>query len=239
MISFCIPAHNEERLIGATVRAIHGAASSLGLEHEIIIADDGSTDRTGEIAQGAGARVVRVEHRKIAAARNSAASASTGGILFFIDADTIIEPHQVREALDLLDRGCVGGGALVEFDGRVPLWARFVLGVLLGMYRVLGYSAGCFLFCTREAFLASGGFPEERYGGEEVYFAHRLKRQGRFRLIRSRVVTSGRKLRTHSMGEIMGALGQTFTKGPGFTKRRENMDLWYGPRREDPGAPGE
>ncbi len=235
MISFCIPAHNEEKLIGATVRAIHAAAASLNLDHEVVVADDGSTDRTGEVAQEAGARVVRVEHRKISATRNSAAHASQGRTLFFIDADTIIEARHVREALDLLESGHIGGGALVEFDGPVPLYARFILGVLLPLYGALGYSAGAFMFCTREAYLASGGFPEEYYGAEEVFFAHRLKKQGRFRLIKGKVLTSGRKVRTHSMWEVLGTIGQTFWKGPGFAKKRENMDFWYGERREDPG----
>jgi len=237
MISFCIPAHNETALIGATVRAIRAAAEAVGQPFEIVVADDGSTDNTGAVAAEAGARVVRVEHRKISATRNSAAASSSGDILFFIDADTIIEPHHLREALDLLARGCVGGGALITMDGPVPRWSRLLLAALLALYRPLRLSAGCFMFCTRAAFDASGGYPEELFGGEEVIFAQRLKKQGRFRLIRSKVVTSGRKLRTHSMGEIIGALGQITFRGPGFAKKREHMGLWYEERREDPMGP--
>lgn len=237
MISFCIPAHNEAALIGATVRAVRAAADAVGQPYEIVVADDGSTDNTGAIAAEAGARVVRVERRKISATRNSAAHASTGDILFFIDADTLIEAHHVREALDLLARGRAGGGALITLDGAVPLWARCLLAALIALYRPLRLSAGCFMFCTRPAFDASGGYPEEYYGGEEIIFAQRLKKQGPFRLIASKVETSGRKLRTHSMGEIVGAFSRVAFRGPGFAKKRENMGLWYDERREDPMGP--
>jgi glycosyltransferase involved in cell wall biosynthesis len=48
MISFIIPAHNEERLIGRTLAAIHEAAGGLGVDYEIIVADDASTDATAK-----------------------------------------------------------------------------------------------------------------------------------------------------------------------------------------------
>jgi len=46
MISFCIPAHNEEQLLSGTLAAINNAARELSLDFEIVVADDGSTDGT-------------------------------------------------------------------------------------------------------------------------------------------------------------------------------------------------
>ena len=66
LVSFVIPAHNEEPLLAATLFAIHVAAAACGIEYEIIVADDASTDRTAHVAAGAGARVVSVQHRQIA-----------------------------------------------------------------------------------------------------------------------------------------------------------------------------
>ncbi len=123
LVSFVIPAHNEEPLLAANVAAIHAAAAACAIEYEIIVADDASTDRTAHVAADSGARVVSVQHRQIAATRNSGARASHGEILVFVDADTLINEDVLRAALDAVARGAVGGGAAVRFDGAVPLYA--------------------------------------------------------------------------------------------------------------------
>ncbi|HUH90611.1 MAG TPA: glycosyltransferase family 2 protein, partial [Lysobacter sp.] len=96
MISFIVPAHDEQRLIADTLEAIHAAACGVGLgierDYEIVVVDDASTDRTAEIAIDHGARVVHVSHRQIAATRNAGAREARGDFLFFIDADTLIHP---------------------------------------------------------------------------------------------------------------------------------------------------
>jgi glycosyltransferase involved in cell wall biosynthesis len=237
MISFIVPAHNEELLIAATVRAIHEAARAWG-GYEIVVADDGSTDSTGRLAAEHGARVVRTERRQIAAARNAGAREARGDVLVFVDADTLANTAAVGGALRALERGAVGGGALIRFDGPVPWYASVLLGVLVVVFRLLRLTGGCFVFCTRAAFEAAGGWDERLFAGEEIIFARALKRHGRFVVIRERVVTSGRKLRAHSAREILGTLARVGLKGVAGARSREGLELWYGPRREDPGAPG-
>ncbi len=90
VISFIVPAYNEERLLGSTLCAIHQAARSIGEPYEIIVADDGSTDRTAAVAAEHGARVVSVANRQIAATRNAGARQACGKLLVFVDADTIV-----------------------------------------------------------------------------------------------------------------------------------------------------
>ena len=46
MISFIVPAYNEERLLGPTLDALHAAAQAVGESYELVVVDDGSTDRT-------------------------------------------------------------------------------------------------------------------------------------------------------------------------------------------------
>ena len=70
MISFIVPAHNEEAWVGRCVSAIRRAMESLGGEHEIIVADDTSSDSTSAAARQKGARVIQVAHRQISATRN-------------------------------------------------------------------------------------------------------------------------------------------------------------------------
>jgi len=234
MISFIVPAYNEERLLGATLDAVRAAALAIGEPYELIVADDASTDRTAAIAAQHGAILVSVAHRQIAATRNSGARKANGDWLIFVDADTLVSEAVVRSAVEALRSGAVGGGAAVEFDGTVPLYARLLLPVLVRSFRWAGLAAGCFLFCTRHAFAAVGGFDEAFYGAEELVMSRALKRQGRFVVLRQAVITSGRKLRTHSVREMLAILARLALRGPGAVKQRQGMDLWYAERREDP-----
>src|SRR5271170_1416404 len=124
MISFIVPAHNEKSCIGRTLQAIHEAARSAGQPYEVIVVDDASTDATAEVARQHDAAVVPVNHRQIAATRNSGGRAAHGERLFFVDADTTINPQALKEALRYMDKGAVGGGGPVLFDGNVPFPIR-------------------------------------------------------------------------------------------------------------------
>jgi len=235
MISFIVPAYNEERLLGATLLALHAAARSLDEPYELVVADDASTDRTAEVAEGSGARVVQIARRQIAAARNAGARAALGDRLVFVDADTIVDEVVVRAAVQALQEGAVGGGAAVRFDGRVPRWANLLLPPVVWAFRVIGIAAGCFLFCRRSAFEAVGGFDETLYGAEEIAMSRALKRRGRFVVLRQSVATSGRKLRTYSALEILRMAARLAVRGPSALRSREGLELWYEERREDPG----
>jgi glycosyltransferase involved in cell wall biosynthesis len=225
MISFVIPAHNEAELICRTLSAIDESARAAGESYEVIVVDDCSTDRTGAIARENGARVVAVNFRQIAATRNAGARAATGDLLFFVDADTMVTGRAVRAAVRSLRGGAVGGGSLVRFDGPVPFYAaileRMVLPVLLPLLRL---APGCFLFCTRRAYLAASGFDETLFWSEEVAFGKRLKRQGRFVILRESVITSGRKVRANSALGLL-RVGVRLALG-----QRKGLDYWYGPR---------
>jgi glycosyltransferase involved in cell wall biosynthesis len=234
MISFVVPAYNEELLLGATLRAINDAAQVVGEPYEIIVADDASSDRTAAVAESNGARVVRVEHRQISATRNSGARAAKGDLFIFVDADTIVNAAVVRAAVQAIRKGAVGGGCAVEFDGQVPVYFRVLLPLMIVGCRLLRMAAGCYLYCTRPAFEATGGFDETRFGGEELVLSRALGQLGRFVILRQTVVTSGRKARTYSVREIVGALGAAAVKRRTSAKERHGLELWYGERRVDP-----
>ena len=57
MISFIVPAHNEELFLPKTLAAIHSTAKALNIPYEIVVADDASTGRTSAIARELGAPV--------------------------------------------------------------------------------------------------------------------------------------------------------------------------------------
>jgi glycosyltransferase involved in cell wall biosynthesis len=234
MISFIIPAYNEEQLLGRTLTAVTRAAQTLDQPSEVIVVDDASTDRTAAIAREHGARVVPVHNRQIAATRNAGGRAANGDMFIFIDADTVVTEGAVAAAVEAMRQGAVGGGCAFRFDGRLPLYARIMGGVALPLYRVLGLASGCFLFCTRQAFHAVGGFNEQLFGAEEAAMSRALHRQGRFVILRESVTTSGRKLRVHSAREVLGFLARLAVLGPRLVRKREGLEIWYGERRPDP-----
>lgn len=229
-VTFVIPAHDEEDQLPRTLGAIRDAAGALGLRHEVIVADDASTDRTTEVARASGARVVSHDRRQIAATRNLGARAAQGRVIFFVDADTAVNAGAVGEALRAVEQGAAGGGGPVRFDGRIPLYARLMLPAVNLGFRLARLTGGCFLFCTREAFDAAGGWDETLYASEELTMARALARRGRFVIVRTPVLTSGRKLRMISGWALLRLMaGAAWSRGK-FVLSRDRLDLWYGPR---------
>jgi cellulose synthase/poly-beta-1,6-N-acetylglucosamine synthase-like glycosyltransferase len=238
MISFIVPAYNEELLIGRALSGIHVAARGLSLPYEIIVVDDGSTDRTATLAEACGARVVTLHHRQIARVRNAGACAAVGDILVFVDADTVITASTLCATLDALGKGAVGGGARLRLEGSIPWHGWVLLWLVQAGMRLGRLAAGCYVFCTREAFAAVGGFDERLFATEEIAFSRALARQGRVVILRETVESSGRKLRTFSGWEILRLLSAVAFQGPGALRRRDGLELWYGQRRIDPEPDG-
>lgn len=232
MISFIVPAYNEELELSCTLAAIRAAVAGLAEPHEIVVVDDASTDATPEIADRAGARVVSVHRRQIAAARNAGARAAQGKYLFFIDADTRINQTHVARGMAALKGGYAGGSARGVMDGSIPLWSRILLRAFCTVYFGLNLGAGAFLFTTRRNFEAAGGFDEQYFAGEEVYFSLALRKLGRFKVLREPVLTSGRKLRMYSAKEVLGTLFIMILGGPRMARSRARLGLWYDGKRE-------
>jgi glycosyltransferase involved in cell wall biosynthesis len=232
VISFIVPAYNEERELPGTLGTIRAAASSASEPFEIIVVDDASTDATREIGEQAGARVVSIHRRHIAAARNAGARVAHGEYLFFVDADTRIKQTHITEGIALLKAGYAGGGARGLMDGFIPFWSRILLRLFCTIYFGLNLGAGAFLFTTRRNFEATGGFDEQYFAGEEVYFSLALRKLGRFKVLKEPVLTSGRKLRMYPAKQILSTLFIMIVGGPRMARSRTRLNLWYDGKRE-------
>ncbi len=233
MISFVIPAYNEEKYIGATLAAIHASMKQVQEPYEIVVANDASRDGTAAMAERAGARVVTAEKRQIAGTRNSGARASTGDILIFVDADTQVNGPLIAEALAALRSGAVGGGAAVQFD-EAPRWVKNILVVFVPLYfRLARWAAGCFIFCTRAAYETAGGFDETLYASEEIHFSRALKRLGRFVILKERVTTSARKTDGQTPWSMFWITLRIAAGGPNAVKKRDGRvaEFWYPDKR--------
>jgi PST family polysaccharide transporter len=99
MVSILIPALNAEEWIADTLRS---AIQQTWEPKEIIVVDDGSTDRTVEIArqfESEGVRVVTQKNQGAAAARNNAYALSKGDYIQWLDADDLLAPHKVASQI--------------------------------------------------------------------------------------------------------------------------------------------
>lgn len=235
MVSFVVPAHNEEAWIIRSLQAIGTAAQQLGTAHEIIVVDDASTDATPALAAQCGTKIVSVAFRNIGAARNAGAAQAVGDLIIFVDADTLINAANVREALHEVREGAVGGACVPIFEGRLPLWWRITYPFYIRLLRIVRLTGGACMFCTREAFHATGGFDARIFAAEDAAFMKVLKRRGRFVLLREPVLTSGRNLRAHSLWTILRIFARLALHGPEGFRQRKGLELWYEPRREPGG----
>ena len=231
MISFIIPAFNEERLLGRTIEAIQKAAKNVDNDYELIVVDDDSSDNTEKIARDLGAIVVKVKHRQISATRNSGAQAANGSLFIFVDADTAISTEILRATMTAINNKAIGGSAAFRFDGPVPLYGRVIQCLLYCFFRMGQVVCGSYLFCTREAFESVGGFDETVYGGEEMILSCSLKKLGRFVLLKQTVLTSGRRLRIYSFWEIMRIITR-LAMSDGRIEDRNAGWFWYDGKRE-------
>ena len=231
-ISFIVPAYNEETELPGTLESIHSAAAAVGCDHEIVLVDDGSTDATASIGEKFGTEVISIDRRQIAAARNAGARAARGDIFVFIDADTRITAEHVRGVICALDSGYVGGGSRLRVDDKIPRWGRILIGAFTRVYFALRLGAGAFLFTTRASFFAVGGFDETYFAGEEILFTFALRKLGRFKILPEPAITSGRKLRLYSRGQILRDGIALLCGGRRAVMSRHKLAMWYGGERE-------
>lgn len=179
-ISVIVPAYNEERYLGETLKSIQRATEFLlkkdAVQTEIIVVDNESKDSTSVIARSFGARVVNETKHNVARVRNAGASVAKGNVLVFIDADTIV-PDELLWRINkvMASPSCFGGAVDTDYRPAKPL-----VKIYLQSWRIVGKLAGmaqgATQFCRREAYTSLLGYDESLYMGEDVDFHWRLKR---------------------------------------------------------------
>jgi glycosyltransferase involved in cell wall biosynthesis len=133
-VSVVIPAYNEEKAVSKQVELIRKELLSHAVEHEIIVVDDGSQDRTAEFALQAHARVLRhPQNRGYGAALKTGISAAEHEAIVIIDADGTYPADQITDLLAKLDNVDMVVGARTGDKVKIPLIrrpAKWLLGWL-------------------------------------------------------------------------------------------------------------
>jgi glycosyltransferase involved in cell wall biosynthesis len=127
-VSVVIPAFNEEQGIGPVIEELwntSGQAGSAGTIGEIIVVDDGSSDRTAEIAASAGARVLRHRsNRGYGAALKTGITAAKNELIVMIDADGTYPCKYIPEMLTALETSDMVVAARIGANVKIPLVRR-------------------------------------------------------------------------------------------------------------------
>lgn len=105
-VSVVLPAYGEERRIAGSIARVRTALSALG-DIEIVVVDDGSTDRTATVAEQAGAdQVIRLPgNRGKGAAVRAGMLAARGSTVVFTDADLAYAPEQISVLVEKVEKG--------------------------------------------------------------------------------------------------------------------------------------
>lgn len=121
-VTLIVPARNEEATIGDVLDRL----LALPLDKEIIVVNDGSTDRTGEILSSYGDKIVVITHEKGGGKGNAIRTAlkqATGDVVAIQDADLEYVPEEIPSVVD----------PILEGRTQVCYGSRFIHGLIPGM----------------------------------------------------------------------------------------------------------
>lgn len=183
-ITVVIPNRNGSATVGSCLDA---AFASNHESFEVIVVDDCSTDSSVEIIRRFPCRLVQLpRHAGASAARNAGARQARGRILFFTDADCLLNRDTLRvagQALEAAGDKAVVGGTYTREPPEKSFFGSFQ-SVFINYFETknLGnrdYVATHAMAIQRDAFLQEKGFPEDFLPIlEDVEFSHRLKKSG-------------------------------------------------------------
>jgi glycosyltransferase involved in cell wall biosynthesis len=222
-LSVVVPARNEEALLAETLEAIVASlARAAGVAprdlwlpdtaFEVVVADDASEDGTAAIvrrfAASVGVRLVPCVGGTCAAARNAGAAAAGGGVLCFVDADTIV-PERAFERVLHLHEGEGRCLVLYRLASREPgvrawLWWSF-WGLARHLPLARAKSMPAFMSCDRAHFERYGPFAESCVTAEEWPLTAAAYRHHPERFLYDRTLTartSSRRMELQPFGYV-------------------------------------
>ena len=239
-LSIVIPAFNEERLITSCLESISqslAANAKPEFTHEIIVVDNNSTDKTAQLARHADAKVVFEPINQIGRARNTGAAAATGDWLLFVDADSLLNPGMVADIIQLIESNKYVGCGSVMHMPDLPWWGTAVIRLWTVCSVAFRWACGALVVCRADAFREVGGFDQTLFAADEISLSQLLKQWGRQHqlkftiLTRHPLVTSSRKIKLYSAGEIVGQIFSVLLSPRKSLQDKKKLPIWYDGRR--------
>ena len=182
-LSVIIPVYNAKATLAECLDAL---ARSQQRNFELIVIDDHSTDGGEEIARARCDQFVRLKRNfGQAAARNRGARRAAGDVLFFLDADVLVQPDTLDRILEVFAREPGVAATFCSYQPDTPS-KNFISKYknLLHHYthqtsrREAATFCGGFGAIRRDVFLAAGGFSERFRFMEDVELGYRLHKTG-------------------------------------------------------------
>jgi len=180
-ISIIIPTFNEEKNLPACLDSL------LKIDYpdesiEIIVVDNGSTDRTREIADQFRVKLFRDDSKNVSGLRNLGVAKSTGAIIAFIDADCVASEDWLNNAAVYFnDSKIAAWGAPPEVPAN-GTWVQKTWHVVRSKGKNLAevdWLESMNLFVRKKQFLEIGGFNESLITCEDVDLSYRIKKLGK------------------------------------------------------------
>ncbi|HEX6440756.1 MAG TPA: glycosyltransferase, partial [Stellaceae bacterium] len=183
-VSVVVCSYNSERTMEACLASLEVLSYP---DYEVIVVNDGSTDRTLEIAERFPyCRIISQPNKGLSAARNVGAEAATGAIVAYTDSDCVADPDWLIYLVGKMEAGnlaaCGGPNFPPPEDSLVPAAVAVSPGgpthVLISD-EVAEHIAGCNMAFRRDVLLELGGFdPVYRAAGDDVDICWRFQDAG-------------------------------------------------------------
>ena len=123
LISVIIPAYNEEKYISKSIESL---LSQIYKYLEIIVVDDGSTDKTREIIKRYPVKLINQKHKGLGASRNNGVSHSKGKLLALLDADLVYDRKYIQKLAEpIFKKNAIGTFNKEEFVANTyNIWSN-------------------------------------------------------------------------------------------------------------------
>ncbi len=197
VISVVIPAYNEERVLAICLQHVNQAVARAGVPCEVILSDNNSTDRTTEIAQSFGAKIVRTTEKGYVHAAIAGIRQAEGEIISMTDCDTRVPPNWLEKiyAAYESDPELVGvGGGFEFYDGHQLIrWLVRVLNRISFRFTIASL-VGMNMSFKKAAYIAVGGHNPQINTQADTYLGLQLAKHGKITLLKDITVdASGRR----------------------------------------------
>lgn len=177
-VSIIIPVYNEELYLNDCLNSVYSLDYPKS-KVEVIVVDNGSTDRSLDIARSFPALVLERPGAKVGEVRNYGASFATGEYLLFIDGDCVVPHNWITSCLELFNTsGCkvLGGGLYLREN---PYWVeKYWILDPTGENSQQNTLAGACIAIEKTVFDKSGGFSETLTAGEDTELSNRFSEMG-------------------------------------------------------------